>query len=120
MPKIVSFKNKKEKEILKSNLKTGQYPTAYAKEEKGLLRQKAEHFTLLGDDICFKRRDHLIKAVFGFETALIKQIIQTEHAVAHIGVNKMMALIAQKYYGIPKEYVKEYEKRVKHVVDSIL
>ncbi|TBT98629.1 hypothetical protein CWI39_2347p0010, partial [Hamiltosporidium magnivora] len=51
MPKIVSFKNKKEKEILKSNLKTGQYPTAYAKEEKGFLRQKAEHFTLLGDDI---------------------------------------------------------------------
>ncbi|TBU11900.1 hypothetical protein CWI38_0990p0020 [Hamiltosporidium tvaerminnensis] len=24
----------------------------------------------------------------------------------------MMALIAQKYYGIPKEYVKEYEKRL--------
>ncbi|TBU20970.1 hypothetical protein CWI38_0004p0050 [Hamiltosporidium tvaerminnensis] len=70
----------------------------------------AEHFTLLGDDICFKRRDHLIRAFFGFITAFIKQIMQTEHAVAHIGVNKMMALIVQKYYGIPKAYIREYVK----------
>ncbi|TBU12639.1 hypothetical protein CWI38_0685p0020 [Hamiltosporidium tvaerminnensis] len=73
-------------------------------------KKKSEHFTLLGDDICFRRRDHLIRAVFGYKTALIKQIIQIKHAVAHIGVNKMMALIAQKYYGIPKEYIKEYVK----------
>ncbi|TBU09140.1 hypothetical protein CWI39_0101p0030 [Hamiltosporidium magnivora] len=99
-----------EKEILTAYLKTGQYPTANSKEEKRLLRQKSKHFTLLGDDICFRRRDHLIRAVFGFKTALIKQIIQTKHAVADIGVNKMMALIAQKYYGIPKEYIKEHVK----------
>ncbi|TBT97657.1 hypothetical protein CWI37_2144p0010 [Hamiltosporidium tvaerminnensis] len=65
---------------------------------------------MLGDYICFKRRDHLIRAVFGFKTVLIKQIIQTEHALAHIRVNKMMALFVEKYYGIPKAYIKEYVK----------
>ncbi|TBT99127.1 hypothetical protein CWI36_2090p0010 [Hamiltosporidium magnivora] len=92
MPKIISGKNRQEKEIITTFLKT------------------AEHFTLLGNDICLKRPDHLIRAVFGFETALIKQIIQTELAVAHIGVIRMMALIVQKYYGIPKAYIKEYVK----------
>ncbi|TBT97349.1 hypothetical protein CWI39_3011p0010, partial [Hamiltosporidium magnivora] len=58
-PKIVSCKNRQEKEILIEYLTTGHNPAEYSKEERG--------------------------AVFGFETALIKQIIQTEHAVAHIG-----------------------------------
>ncbi|TBU21011.1 putative methyltransferase [Hamiltosporidium tvaerminnensis] len=66
-----------------------------------------EHETLY---VRVRKREHLIKAVFGFETALIKKIIQTKHAVAHIGVNKMMALIVQKYYGIPKAYIREYVK----------
>ncbi|TBU03590.1 hypothetical protein CWI39_0943p0010, partial [Hamiltosporidium magnivora] len=110
MPKIVSCKNTKEKEILSTYLKTAQYPAEYFKEEKWLLRQKAEHFTSLGDDICFERRDHLIRAVFAFKTALIRQIIRIEHAVAHNGVNKMMDLIVQKYYGILKAYIKEYVK----------
>ncbi|TBU11706.1 hypothetical protein CWI38_1074p0030 [Hamiltosporidium tvaerminnensis] len=104
------LKKQNEKEILTTYLKTGQYPAEYSKEEKGLLRQRAEHFTMLGDYICFKRRDHLIRAVFGFKTVLIKQIIQTEHALAHIRVNKMMALFVEKYYGIPKAYIKEYVK----------
>ncbi|TBT98015.1 hypothetical protein CWI36_2584p0010, partial [Hamiltosporidium magnivora] len=94
-------KNRQEKEILTPYLKPGQYPAEYSKEGKRLFRQKAEHFTLLGDDICFKRRDHLIRAVFGFETASIKQIIQTEHAVAHIEVNKMMAFITM----VPAIYI---------------
>ncbi|KAK1347623.1 hypothetical protein LUQ84_002888 [Hamiltosporidium tvaerminnensis] len=101
MPKILNCKNRQEKEILTPYLKPGQYPAEYSKEGKRLFRQKAEHFTLLGDDICFKRRDHLIRAVFGFETASIKQIIQTEHAVAHIEVNKMMAFMYNNTMGFP-------------------
>ncbi|TBT96488.1 hypothetical protein CWI39_3798p0010, partial [Hamiltosporidium magnivora] len=65
-----------EKEILTAYLKTGQNSAGYSKEAKRLLRHKAEHFTSFGDDIGFKRRDQIIRAVFGFETALIKQIIQ--------------------------------------------
>ncbi|TBU08188.1 hypothetical protein CWI38_2294p0010 [Hamiltosporidium tvaerminnensis] len=68
------------------------------------MKSWSRKFTLFGDDICFIRRDHLIRAVFGFETALIKQIIQTGHAVPHFEVNKMMALMAYI-----KEYVKECE-----------
>ncbi|TBU20405.1 hypothetical protein CWI38_0076p0080 [Hamiltosporidium tvaerminnensis] len=82
----------------------------YSKEEKRLLRQKVEYFTLFRDEICFKRRDHLIRAFFGFETALIQQITQIEHSVAHISVNKRIALIIKKYYGILKAYIKEYVK----------
>ncbi|TBU13246.1 hypothetical protein CWI38_0490p0010 [Hamiltosporidium tvaerminnensis] len=112
---ILNCKNRQEKEILTPYLKRGQYPAEYSKEEKRLFRQKAEHFTLLGDDICFKRRDHLIRAVFGFETASIKQIIQTEHAVAHIEVNKMMAFMAYI-----KGYVKECEAFSKHTTEAFL
>ncbi|TBT98602.1 hypothetical protein CWI36_2314p0010, partial [Hamiltosporidium magnivora] len=110
MPKIVSCKNRKEKKILTAYLKTCQYPAVYSKEEKRLLRQKVEYFTLFRDEICFKRRDHLIRAFFGFETALIQQITQIEHSVAHICVNKRIALIIKKYYGILKAYIKEYVK----------
>ncbi|TBT99537.1 hypothetical protein CWI37_1308p0020, partial [Hamiltosporidium tvaerminnensis] len=103
-------KNRQEKKILTAYLKTCQYPAVYSKEEKRLLRQKVEYFTLFRDEICFKRRDHLIRAFFGFETALIQQITQIEHSVAHISVNKRIALIIKKYYGILKAYIKEYVK----------
>ncbi|TBU10167.1 hypothetical protein CWI38_1971p0010 [Hamiltosporidium tvaerminnensis] len=63
MPKIVSFKNRQEKEILTAYLKTGQNSAGYSKEAKRLLRHKAEHFTSFGDDIGFKRRDQIIRAV---------------------------------------------------------
>ncbi|TBU09605.1 hypothetical protein CWI38_2134p0010 [Hamiltosporidium tvaerminnensis] len=80
---------------------TGEYFSSFYRKMLGYLQKaevgQLEHFTFLTHDICFKKRDHLIKAVFGFESALIKQISQTEQAIAHIRVNKMMALIIREY-----------------------
>ncbi|TBU06716.1 hypothetical protein CWI39_0436p0020 [Hamiltosporidium magnivora] len=58
---------------------------------------------MLGDDLYFEKRERITKVVVEFEEILIRHIIETEYSVAHCGINKMIALISEKYYRIPKK-----------------
>lgn len=108
MPKLITCSNRDEKNALIVFLRRNQYPENLNKDEKRVFRRKAEHFLMRGDDICYKGRDRLLKVVFEYETDLMDHIIETEHASAHIGMNKMVDLINQKYYGIPKSRICDY------------
>lgn len=63
---------------------------------------------MLGDDLCFRGEETLLKVVFPFETDLAKHIIASEHNISHMGVNKLQDLIKQKYYGIPLQMISDY------------
>lgn len=108
MPKLVTCNSREEKEILVRYLRTGNYPDDYTKEQKRSLRRKAEHFLMVGDDICFKAKQGLLKAVFEYEADLIQHLIHTENSLGHAGINKMIDLMNQKYYGINKAYISAY------------
>ncbi len=108
MPKLNTFQTREEKEIMMSFLRTGSYPKNYSKGEKRALRRKANSFALLGDDLCFKSGEKLLKVISAYEIDLINHIIQSEHCIAHIGITKLVDLIKQKYYGIPKSKIVEF------------
>lgn len=108
MPKLVSCANREEKEVLTRYLRSNEYPQGYTKDQKRALRQKADRFVLRGDDIYFKGNECILKAVFEYETDLVDHIIASEHAIAHVGINKMVDLINHKYYGISKTKISDY------------
>ena len=108
MPKLNTFHTREEKEIVMSFLRTRCYPENYSKDEKRALRRKANSFVLLGDDLCFKSGEKLLKVISAYEVDLINHIIRSEHCIAHIGITKMVDLIRQKYYGIPKSKIVEF------------
>lgn len=110
MSKLYTCGNRAEKQELMDFLRDGRYPDELNKDQKRAFRRKAENFKLLGDDLCFKGKDCLLKVVFEYEQDLIQHILKTEHDPAHIGINKMVALINQKYYGISKANITEYVK----------
>ncbi|TBU20758.1 hypothetical protein CWI38_0026p0080 [Hamiltosporidium tvaerminnensis] len=75
---------------------------------------------MLGDDLYFEKRERITKVVVEFEEILIRHIIETEYSVAHCGINKMIALISEKYYRIPKVCIIESELKYNLVfVDEI-
>lgn len=108
MPKLYTCANREEKQCLISFISTGQYPANYSKDQKRILRRKAEHFTMLGDDLCFRSNDRLLKVVFEYENTLMMHIIKSEHEEAHIGMTKLVDLLNRKYYGIPKSVICNY------------
>ncbi|TBU06365.1 hypothetical protein CWI36_0464p0020 [Hamiltosporidium magnivora] len=36
--------------------------------------------------------------------------METEYSIAHSGINRMIALIGKKYYGIPRTFIIKYAK----------
>lgn len=110
MSKLYTCSNRGEKQEIIDFIKEGKYPDDLNKDQKRAFRRKAGNFKLLGDDLCFKGKDSLLKVVFEYEEDLILHILKTEHNPAHIGINKMVALINQKYYGISKVHITEYVK----------
>ncbi|TBU04255.1 hypothetical protein CWI36_0790p0010 [Hamiltosporidium magnivora] len=65
---------------------------------------------MLGDDLYFEKRERIPKVAFEFEEILIRPITETEYSVAHCGINKMIVLISEKYYRIPKACIIESVK----------
>jgi hypothetical protein len=114
MPKLINCSNADEKMKLVAFLREGLYPAGFTKDQKNSFRRRANHFTVLGDDLCFKSHNVLLKVVFEFETELVNHIIKTEHETAHIGMNKMIDLINRKYYGITSAKICEYVRCIIH------
>lgn len=108
MPRQNLCQNREEKEDLVNFLKTNRYPADLSKDQKRSYRRKADNFVMLGDDLCFRGEETLLKVVFPFETDLAKHIIASEHNISHMGVNKLQDLIKQKYYGIPLQMISDY------------
>ena len=111
MPKLIGCRNREEKEAIITYIRVGEYPQNMTKEQKRNLSQKADNFALRGDDVFFKGKTGLLKAIFEYEKDLINHIIESEHSLAHAGINKMVDLINHKYYGISKNKISEYVKR---------
>jgi hypothetical protein len=107
MPKLIACSNRDEKMKLVAFLE-GLYPAGFTKNQKCSLRRRANHFTVFGDDLCFKGHNVLLKVVFQFETELVNHIIKKEHETVHIGMNKMIDLIDRKYYGITSAKICNY------------
>ena len=108
MPRLNLCLNREEKEDLVNFLKTNGYPDGLTKDQKRSYRRKANNFVMLGDYLCFRGEESLVKVVFPFETEMVNHIIATEHNISHVGVNKLQDIIRQKYYGIPCSLIADY------------
>ena len=111
MAKTVSIKTIEEKNNVVEFLKTETYPDGLSKDQKRRFKLKASAFTLLNESLCHRNPDGtLLRAIFGFESDLIKLIFDEEHKVGHPGINKMVDLIHRKYYGIPSSTIRDLTK----------
>ncbi|TBU00487.1 hypothetical protein CWI37_0989p0020 [Hamiltosporidium tvaerminnensis] len=110
MPRDCNWPKQGRKRYFSDFLKTAQYSANITKQQKSLLRRKSNQFKMLGDDLYFEKPERIPKVVFEFEEILIRHITETEYSVAHCGINKMIALISEKYYRIPKACIIESVK----------
>lgn len=60
---------------------------------------------MLGDDFCFRGKESQLKVVFPFDVGLVKHIVEIEHSIPHMGVNKLQDLLKRKYHGIPQSMI---------------
>lgn len=108
MSKLIRCINREEKEMLVAFIRSEKYPDDLTKDQKRAYRRKAEHFVMRGNDICYRNNGTVLKAIFEYEMDLIDHIIKTEHSLGHVGITKMVNLLNQKYYGIPKSAIADY------------
>lgn len=108
MPRLNLCESKEEKDDLVEFLRTNRYPEGLTKVQKRNFRRKADNFVMLRDDLCFRGKESLLKVVFPFEVDLVKHIIEIEHSISHMGVNKLQDLIKRKYYGIPQSMISDH------------
>ncbi|KCZ77455.1 hypothetical protein H311_01535 [Anncaliia algerae PRA109] len=109
MSKKLEIKTHEEKMQILEYLRTNKYPLCLNSEQKKSFRKKANSFAIIDDYICYRQPDGTYKrAIFEFETELIKIILQEEHCIGHPGMNKMVNLINKKYYGIRSAVINDF------------
>jgi hypothetical protein len=98
-----------EKNNIIAYLNNKTYPADLTREQKKTFRKKANDFYIINGLLCHKNGNGTYKrAVFPFENDLIEMILAEEHLPVHLGINKLVNIVYQKYYGIPTSIITSY------------
>lgn len=109
MARVIKVENIEQKSQIIEYLRSGVFPDGLDKDQKRRFREKASHFLFLNDAFCFRKNDGRIsRAVFDFETDVVKLILDEEHRIGHPGMTKMIDIIHRKYYGISSSVIMNY------------
>lgn len=109
MAKVIRISTAEDKKAVFDYLQYRTYPDNFSDLQKRGLRRKCKNLILENNTIKFVRSNNQkILVVCAFERESINDILAAEHEDSHYGIVKMVSMINQKYYGIPKQFIIDY------------